>query len=168
MDGKILAPLKILVPGEILASMEMLAEQEKQASRWRAPYCLGSAESPTADLSLVPLMSTFSSSMMYVLNLEHVVSKWRVSSRHSAFTGGLSPVPYQLFVTARHAQKWFKSTRQPKIRRPHEIPLISVKSQQSLTLLAGVLSMNRKNVHTHCCCPISSIILTTSELEAIL
>ncbi len=30
----------------------------------RPAYCLGSAESPTADYSLVPLMSTFSSSLM--------------------------------------------------------------------------------------------------------
>ncbi len=30
----------------------------------RPPYCLGSAESPTADFSLVPLMSTFFSSLM--------------------------------------------------------------------------------------------------------
>jgi hypothetical protein len=37
------------------------------------PYCLGSAESATADISLVQLMSMFSSSL--VLNLEHVVSK---------------------------------------------------------------------------------------------
>ena len=57
---------------------------------------------------------------------------------------------------------------QPKIRWPPEIPLIPVKMQQSLSLPIGVLSLHRKNVHNHCCCPISAIILTTSELEAIL
>jgi hypothetical protein len=37
------------------------------------PYCLGSAESATADFSLVPLMSTFFSLLM--MNCVHVVSK---------------------------------------------------------------------------------------------
>ncbi len=37
-----------------------------------------------------------------------------------------------------------------------------------LTRLISVLSLSRKNVHNHCCCPISAIILTTSKLEAIL
>jgi hypothetical protein len=37
------------------------------------PYCLGLAESATADFSLVPLMSMFSSLLM--MNLEHEVSK---------------------------------------------------------------------------------------------
>ncbi len=103
-----------------------------------------------------------------VLNLEHVVSKWGMVPQCPAFMGELSPVLYRLLVQAHHAQKWSKSMRQPKIRHPHEIPLISVKSQQSLTLITGVLSLNRKNGNNHCCCPISAFILTTSELEAIL
>ena len=37
-----------------------------------------------------------------------------------------------------------------------------------LTRLTSVLSLSRKNVGNHYCCPISAIILTTSELEAIL
>ncbi len=37
------------------------------------PYCLGSTESATAEFSLVPLISTFSSLLM--LNRVHVVSK---------------------------------------------------------------------------------------------
>ncbi len=99
-----------------------------------------------------------------VLNLEHVVSKWRVSSRRSAFMGSLSPAPYWLFVPARHAQKWSKSLRQPKIRRSFGIPLISVKSQQSLSLLLGTLSKSRKNTRNHCL--ISAVTFMTSELEA--
>ncbi len=56
--------------------------------------------------------------------------------------------------------------RQPKTRRPPEIPLISVKSQQSLSLLIGALSKSRKNTNNHYCCPISAVTFTTSELEA--
>jgi hypothetical protein len=41
-----------------LVSVEILADCNSK----RPAYCLGSAESPTADFSLVPLMSTFSSS----------------------------------------------------------------------------------------------------------
>jgi hypothetical protein len=37
-----------------------------------------------------------------------------------------------------------------------------------LTWLISVLSLSRKNVHDHCSCPISDVILTTSKLEAIL
>ena len=74
---------------------------------WRTPYCLGSAESATADSSLVPLMSTFSSLLM--LNHVHVVSKRGMSPPCPAFMGGLSPVPCRLLVLARHAQKWSKT-----------------------------------------------------------
>jgi hypothetical protein len=44
--------------------------------------------------------------------------------------GELSPVLYRLFVLARHAKKWPKSTQQPKVWLPPEISLISVKSQK--------------------------------------
>ncbi len=82
--------------------------------------------------------------------------------------GGLSPVLYRLLVPARLAKKWSKSTRQPNIRQPPGIPQISVKTQQSLTLLISVLSLNQKNMDNHYCCPISVVTLTTSKLEAIL
>ncbi len=54
MDGKILAGVEISVPSEILA------ELEKQAARLL--FRLGGIS--TADFSLVPLMSTFCSSLM--------------------------------------------------------------------------------------------------------
>ena len=73
---------------------------------------------------------------------------------------GLSPVLYRLLVPARHAQKWLNLWRLP------EISLISVKPQQSLSLLIGALLKSRKNTTNHFCCPISAVILTTSELEA--
>ncbi len=63
--------------------------------------------------------------------------------------------------TSPPCQEMAKSTRQPKVRLPPGILLIPVKSQQSLTLLTGVLSLHR-------CCTVSAVILTTSKLEAIL
>ncbi len=92
----------------------------------RPAYCLGSAESPNADFSLVPLMSTFCSSLMWWIS--HVVPKWRMVSWCPAFISGLSPVLYMLFVPARHAKKWLKSTRQPKVWLLPGILLIFVKS----------------------------------------
>jgi hypothetical protein len=79
-----------------------------------------------------------------------------------AFIGGLSPVLYWLLVPAPHASKW------SNLWRPPEISLISVKPEQSLFLLIGVLSKNRKNKNDHYHCPISVFILLTSKLEAIL
>ncbi len=71
---KIRRMLKSLRPAKIMRMVKSLRllkslrlvkyQQEKLVARWRTPYCLGSAESPTADFSLVPLMSMFSSSLM--------------------------------------------------------------------------------------------------------
>jgi hypothetical protein len=57
VDGKILAGVEISAPGEIPAAIESRQNQKSK----RPAYCLGSAESPTADFSLVPLMSFRSS-----------------------------------------------------------------------------------------------------------
>ncbi len=72
--------------------------RKSRRSRSRTPYCLGSAESATADLSLVPLISMFASLLM--LNRVHVVSKWGMSSPGPAFMGELSPVPGYLYRPA--------------------------------------------------------------------
>jgi hypothetical protein len=56
-DGKIHAGIEISAPGEILAAIEKPAFEERPAELEKA-YCLGSAESPTADFSLVWLMSS--------------------------------------------------------------------------------------------------------------
>jgi hypothetical protein len=69
---KSLRPVKIrLIVKSFLAlkSPRLVKYQRSQKSwrnwkSWQPAYCLGSVESPTADFSLVPLMSTFSSSLM--------------------------------------------------------------------------------------------------------
>ncbi len=81
-DGKNLAHPKSfadgknLAPGKILASTGMLGHRKNETSAnvgaagkvggpaEELPYCLGSAESATADFSLVPLMVSFSSLLM--------------------------------------------------------------------------------------------------------
>ncbi len=80
-----------------------LVKYWRSRKSWRPAYCLGSAESPTADFSLVSLMSTFCSSLMWWIS--HVVSKWEEGSGCPAFMGGPSPVLYRLFVPARHCQE---------------------------------------------------------------
>jgi hypothetical protein len=86
-----------------------LVKNQRDWKSWRFAHCLGSAESPAADFLLV----------------------WLKSSRSDpAFMGELSPVLYRLFVPARHAKKWPKSTWQPKFRR-REISLLPAKSQKS-------------------------------------
>jgi hypothetical protein len=60
-DGKILAAAENQADGEILTGVVKYWRSWKSR---RPAYCLGSAESPTTDFSLVPLMSTFCSSLM--------------------------------------------------------------------------------------------------------
>ncbi len=109
-------------------------------------------------------MSTFSSLLM--LNRVNGVSKWGMSSPSPAFMDRFSSLLYRLLVPARHAQKWLNLWRRPSLWHPPEISLVSVKPQQSLSLLIGALLKSWKNTTIHCCCPISAVILTTSELEA--
>jgi hypothetical protein len=88
--------------------------------------------------------------------------------RLPCFYGRPSPVLYRLFVPARHAKKWLKSTRQPKDLASAWNSTDFCQITKLLTRLISVLSLSRKNVHNHCCCPISAVVLTTSKIEAIL
>jgi hypothetical protein len=66
VNGKILAARENQADGKILAalkSLRLLKYRRSWKSR-RPVYCLGSAESPTANFSLVLLMSMFCSSLM--------------------------------------------------------------------------------------------------------
>ncbi len=124
-DYRILAGVEIPAPGEKPAFVEKLAELEKQAacllfrlggisSCWRLP---GLADEHVQ--ILVDVMSLACSLQV------------RRRLRLPCFYGQPFPILYRLFVPARHAKKWLKSTRQPKVRLPPGILLISVKSQNS-------------------------------------
>ncbi len=55
-----------------------------------------------------------------------------------------------------------------KIQAAAQIFPISCENSKILSRLLSVLSLQRKFVHDHCCCPNSAIILTVSKMEAIL
>jgi hypothetical protein len=46
--------------------------------------------------------------------------------------------------------------------------IFTISCEKILSRLLSVLSLRRKFVHDHCCCPNSAIILTDSKMEAIL
>jgi hypothetical protein len=78
--GKTMAHAKNMAPGKTIVHAKNMAPgttiahaKNMKPGKTMAPYCLGSAEYAAADISLVPLMSTFSS--LLIMNLEHVVSK---------------------------------------------------------------------------------------------
>ena len=99
-------------------------------SRWPA-YCLGSAESPAADFFLVWLMSSRSDPRRCDESRMQSPSEEKAQAALLLGAALSRTVLYRLFAPARHAKNWLKSTRQPKVRRPLEILLIPVKSQNS-------------------------------------
>ncbi len=160
-DDRILAGVEIPAPGEKPMSVEILAGLEKQAASLL--FRLGGNSNcwllpGPADEHVLLLID--------VMNLACSLQVRRELLLPCFY--GLFPILYRLFVPAHHAKKWPKSTQQPKVWLPPGIPLISVKSQQFLTRLISALSLSRKNLHNHHCCPMSATILTTSKLEAIL
>ncbi len=106
---------------------------------WRPAYCLGSAESPTADFLL----------------------DWLKSSR---FMDGV--LPY--CTNCLYRPDMPKHTQKSKLLAAAHIFTNSCENSKILSQLLSVLALSRKLLHDHCCCPISAIILTASKLEAIL
>ncbi len=78
--------------------------------------------------------------------------------------GGVSPVLYRLVVPARPV----KISAGVQIHAAAQIFTISCENSKVLSRLLSVLSLHRKFVYDHCCCPNSATILTVSEMEAIL
>ncbi len=119
-------------------------------SKWPA-YCLGSGR--ISNCWLLP--GAADEHVLLLINVMNLACSLQVRGEL------LPPCFYgwtlSCTVPARHAKKWSKFTWQPEIRRPPGIPLIPVKTQQSLTLLKSVLSLNKKSrittvavqYHTH-------------------
>jgi hypothetical protein len=61
-----------------------------------------------------------------------------------------------------------KYTRVSKFLAAAHIFTISCENPKILSQLLSALSLSRKFVHDHCCCPKSAAILTASKMEAIL
>ena len=132
----------------------------------RPAYCLGSAESPAADFFLIWLMSSRSDprscdeSRMQSPKEEKAQAAlllWAALSRIVPAACIVPPCQEMAQIhaaTKSQASAWNSSN--------------SCQITKFLTLLISILSLSRKNVHDHCCCSISAVILTTSKLEAIL
>jgi hypothetical protein len=78
--------------------------------------------------------------------------------------GRVSPVLYQLVVLARLA----KNHVGVQISGGRANFTISCENSKILFRLLSVLSLPRKFVYDHCCCPNSAIMLTVFKVEAIL
>jgi hypothetical protein len=115
--------VEISMPGEIPAFTEKLAELEKQAA------CLLFRLSGISNSRL--LHGPADEHVLFLVDVMNLPCSLQVRRKPLSpyFYGGLFPVLYRLFVPARHAKKWSKSRRQPKVWLSPGIPLISVKSQ---------------------------------------
>ncbi len=140
---------------EISASDENYCAYQKIRRPSCAPaYYLGSAESPTADFLQVWLKS-----LVQVMSpLVHVDLKWSEGSGRPAFMGGVSPVLYRLLY--RHDLSKF--LRIVRISACAWIFTISYGKFKNLSRLLSVLSLHRKFVHNHNCCPNSAATLPSS------
>jgi hypothetical protein len=78
--------------------------------------------------------------------------------------GGVCPVLYRPVVPARLV----KTSADVKFYAPAEVFTISCEKSKNISWLLSVLSLHRKFVYDHCCCPNSAIILTVLKMEAIL
>ncbi len=144
----------------------LLKKNRRDWKSRRPAYCLGSAESPTADFFLVWLMSSRSDprrcdeSRMQSPSEEKTQAAlllWAALSRTVPAVCTSPPcqeMPQIHAATKSQAAAW-NSTNSCQITK-------------FLTRLISVLSLSQKNVHDYCCCPISAVILTTSKLEVIL
>jgi hypothetical protein len=118
--------LRALKSPRLVKNLRLKKKRRDWKSR-RPAYCLGWAESPTADFFLVWLMSSRSDPRRCD------ESRMQSPSEEKAQAALLlwAALSHRLFVPARHAKKWPKSALQPKVRRPLGILLIPVKSQNS-------------------------------------
>jgi hypothetical protein len=78
--------------------------------------------------------------------------------------GGVSPVLYRPVVPARLV----KISADAQFSASAQIFTISCEKSKILSRLLSVLSLHRKFIHDHCCCPNSATILTDSQMEAVL
>ncbi len=107
-DDRILAGVEIPAPGENPPFVEKVAELEKQAA------CLLFRLGGISSCWLLPgLADEHIQILVDVMNLACSLQVMR-RLRLPCFYGRPFPVLYRLFVPARHAKKWLKSTRQRK------------------------------------------------------
>ncbi len=123
-------------------------------------YYLGSAESPTADFLLVWLKSSRSDPCRYAAS-QTCRPQVGVQLRPLCFYGWRLSHTVPAGCTGSICQN---SRGCPKSWRPRKF----LWKLKILSRLLSVLSLRRKFVHDHCCCPNSATILTDSKMKAIL
>ena len=127
-------------------------------------YYLGSAESSAADFLLVWLKSSCSNPRRCVAS-QTFRPQVTIQLKLLCFYGRRT-LPYCTGWLYRPDLSKF--TRVSKFLAATQIITISCENSKILSRLLSVLSLHRKFVHDHCCCPNSAIILTVSKMEAIL
>ncbi len=140
-----------------------LKKNRRDLKSRRPAYCLGSAESPAADFFPVWLMSSRSDprrcdeSRMQSPSEEKTQAAlllWAALSRTvpAVCTGPPFQEMAQIHAATKSQVAAWNSANSCQITK-------------FLTRLRSVLSLRRKNVRDHCCCPISAVTLMTSKLE---
>ncbi len=161
-DWEILAGIEIPESGEKPAFVEKLAELEKQAA------CLLFRLGGISNCWLLSGLADEGVQILVdVMNLACSLQVRR-RLRLPCFYGRPSPVLYQLFVPARPCQEMAQIHAATKSLASDWNSTDFCQTTKFLTLLISILSLSRKNVHNHRCCPISAVILMTSKLEAVL
>ncbi len=135
------------------------AQQKYQRKSFVFAYYLGSAESPTADFLLVWLKSSCLDPRRCAASQ---TCRPQVGSQ-------LKPLCFygrrlSRTVPARHAKIYAGVQISGGCAYFHQFR----ENSKILSRLISVLSLSRKFVHDHCCCPKSAFILTVSKMEAIL
>ncbi len=133
VDWEILAARENQADWEILAGVEIPAFSEILAELKMQAACLLFRLGGISNCWLLPGLADEHVLFLFLVDVINLACSLQVERRLRlpCFYGQPSPVLYRLLVPARHAKKWLKSTRQPKVWLPPGILLISVNSQNS-------------------------------------
>ncbi len=149
-----------------LAKNPRLKKNQQDWKSWWPAYCLGSAESPADDFLLVWLKSSRSDPRRCDESRMQSPSEETAQAALLLWVALYRTVP--AVCTGPPCQEMAKIHAATKSQAAAWNFTNSCQITKILTRLPSVLSLSRKIVHDHYCCPISDIILTASKLEAIL
>ncbi len=143
-----------------------LQKNQRDWKSWRPAYCLGSAESPAADFLLVWLKSSRSDPRR--CDESRMQSSSEETAQAALLLWAALSRTVQAVCTGPPCQEMAKIHAATKSQAAAWNFTNSCQITKILTQLISILSLSRKIVHDHYCCPISAIMLTASKLEAIL
>ncbi len=143
-----------------------LVKNQRDWKSWRPAYCLGSAESPAADFPLVWLKSSRSDPRR--CDESRMQSPSEETAQDALLLWAALSCTVPAVCTGPPCQEMAKIHAATKHQAAAWNFTNSCQITKILTRLLSVLSLSRKIVHDHYCCPISAIIITASKLVAIL